>query len=158
EPDSTTFDLVLKNNPTFVANTARHYVVLQEIGNDSAKYIDRGKEGFRELLTDLLTGKGTFEQPDWAWEEMFAFVKAATRTPLRNPLVNTYWTMAAVRHGDHVAKVRVAADTENAEHVIHHDVDLKSGADVFGPMLTDELRARAFDFDLQIQLCTNLET
>lgn len=58
EPDSGTFDLVLKNNPTFVANTARHYVVLQEVGNDSAQYLARGKTGFRELLTDLLTGKG----------------------------------------------------------------------------------------------------
>ena len=74
EPSPHTFDLVLKNNPTFVASTARHYLVLQEVGNDSAKYLARGKEGFRELLTDLLTGKGTFEQSDWAWEEMFAYV------------------------------------------------------------------------------------
>jgi hypothetical protein len=158
EPDSNTFDLVLKNNPNFVANTARHYVVLQEIGNDSGKYLARGKDGFHDLLTDLLTGKGTFEQKDWAWEEMFAFVNAATRTPLRNPLLNTYWSMAAVRHGDYVAKVRVAAAAENAEHVTHHQVDLKSAADVFGPMLADELRARGFDFELQVQLCADLET
>ena len=94
EPDSSTFDLVLKNNPIFVASTAKHYVVLQEVGNDSIKYLARGKTGFRELLTDLLTGKGTFEQSDWAWEEMFAFVKAA-QTPVRNPLLSTYWSMAA---------------------------------------------------------------
>ncbi len=62
EPDSNPFDLVLKNNPTFVANTARHYLVLQEVGNDSGKYLARGKTGFRELLTDLLTGKNMFEQ------------------------------------------------------------------------------------------------
>jgi len=64
EPDSTTFDLVLKNNPVFVSSTARHYLVLQEVGNDSVKYLARGKTGFRELLTDLLTGRGTFEQSD----------------------------------------------------------------------------------------------
>ena len=46
-------------------------MVLQEVGNDSIKYLARGKTGFR----DLLTGKGTFEQSGWAWEEMFAFVK-----------------------------------------------------------------------------------
>jgi hypothetical protein len=155
EPDSTTFDLVLKNNPTFVANTARHYLVLQEVGNDSAKYLARGKAGFHELLTALLTGKGTFEQSDWAWDEMFAFVKAA-QTPVRNPLLATYWTMAAVRHGDYVAKVRVAPAAESAEHVIHHEVDLTSGPNVFGPTLADELQARAFDFDLQVQLCTDL--
>src|SRR5690242_18076440 len=156
EPDSNTFDLVLKNNPTFVANTARHYVVLQEVGNDSAKYLARGKAGYRELLTDLLTGKGTFEQSDWAWEEMFAFVKAA-QTPVRNPLLSTYWTMAAVRHGDYVAKLRVASTADSAANVIHRELDLTVGPDVFGPVLADELRAHAFDFDLQVQLCTDLE-
>jgi hypothetical protein len=156
EPASSTFDLVLKNNPTFVANTARRYVVLQEVGNDSGKYLARGKEGFRELLTDLLTGKGTFEQKDWAWEETFAFVKAA-QTPIQNPLLTPYWTMAAMRHGDYVAKVRVAPVAESATHAIHRRLDIKSRPDVFGPVLQDELRASAFEFDLQVQLCTNLE-
>ena len=89
--DKAAFDLVLKNNPTFVASTARHYLVLQEVGNDSAKYLARGKAGFHELLTALLTGKGTFEQSDWAWDELFAFVKSASQTPVRNPLLSTYW-------------------------------------------------------------------
>src|SRR5262245_23014373 len=39
EPDSTTFDLVLKNNPTFIVNTARHYLVLQAIANDAPEYL-----------------------------------------------------------------------------------------------------------------------
>jgi hypothetical protein len=155
EPDSKTFDLVLKNNPTFIANTAKHYLFIQEIGNDSAKYLARGKAGLHELLTDLLTGKGTLTQEDWAWDELFAFVKA-TQTPVRNPLLSTYWTMAAVRHGDYVAKVRVAPDAESAAHAIHRELDLSSGAEVFGPALVDELQARAFDFDLQVQLCTDL--
>jgi hypothetical protein len=65
--------------------------------------------------------------------------------------------MAAVRHGDYIAKVRVAAAAESAEHAIHPEIDLASGPDVFGPALVDELQARAFDFDLQVQLCTDLE-
>ena len=42
-------------------------------------------------------------------------------------------------------------------NAIHRELDLTSGPDVFGPALVDELRARAFDFDLQVQLCTDLE-
>ena len=156
EPESTTFDLVLKNNPTFVANTARHYLVLQEVGNESGKYLARGRAGFHELLTDLLTGKGTFEKSDWAWDEVFAFAKAA-QLPIRNPLLSTYWSMGAVRHGDYVAKVRVAPTAENATHAIHPDLDITAGPDVFGPVLADELRAGAFEFDLQVQLSTDLE-
>jgi hypothetical protein len=156
EPDSPTFDLVLKNNPVFVASTARHYLVLQEVGNDTPKYLARGKAGFRDLLTDLLTGKGTFPQSDWAWEELFAFVKAA-QLPVRNPLLTPYWSMAAVRHGDYVAKVRVAPTADSAADAVHPEIDLSRGPDVFASTLADELSAHAFDFDLQVQLCTDLE-
>ncbi len=156
EPDSTTFDYVLKNNPTFIANTAKHYLFIQEIGDQVGTYLERGKAGFHDLLNDFLTGKGTLEQQDWAWEELFAFVKAATQTPVRNPVLNTYWTMAAVRHGDYVAKVRVAPAADSAEKALHQHLDLSSGPDVFGPTLVDELQAHAFDFDLQVQLCTDL--
>ena len=101
--------------------------------------------------------KGTLEPPDWAWDEVLAFVKAATQTPVRNPLLTTYWTMAAVRHGDYVGKLRVAPAAESAAHAIHRELDLNSGPDVFGPTLVDELQVRAFDFDLQVQLCTDLD-
>jgi hypothetical protein len=104
----------------------------------------------------LVTGKGTLGQEDLAWEELFAFVKAATQTPVHNPLLNTYWTMAAVRQGDDIAKIRVAPAPESAEHAIHHQLDLNGGPNVFGPTLVDELRAHAFDFALQVQLCTDL--
>jgi len=122
----------------------------------SLKYCARGKAGFHDLLADLLTGKGTFDRDDWAWEEMFAFAKAA-QTPVRNPLLSTYWTMAAVRHGDYVAKVRVAPTSASAANAIHHELDLSSGPDVFGPALVDEIGAHAFDFDLQVQLCADIE-
>src|SRR6185436_7670673 len=62
EPQSDTIDLVLKNNQVFVANTAKHYLILQEIGNNVPKYLARGKKGFHEMLTDFVTGKGTFEK------------------------------------------------------------------------------------------------
>src|SRR5262249_35680755 len=151
------FDLVLKNSPFFVANTARKYLILQEVGNDAGTYLARGKAGFRDFLADFLTGKGTFEQPDWAWEELFAYVKTATRTPVRHPLVPPYWSMGAVRHGDYVAKVRVAPTEDSLQHVNHKELDLTVAPDVFGPALADALAARAYNFDLQIQLCADLE-
>ncbi len=156
EPNSPTFDLVLKNSPVFIANTAKHYLFIEEIGNDSLKYLSRGKTGFHELLADFVTGKGSLERSEWAWEELGAFLKAA-QTPLGNPLLNTYWTMGAVRHGDHVSKVRVAPTAESAAQVVHRELDLNSGPDVFGPALADELQARPFDFDLQVQLCADLD-
>src|SRR5262249_9379671 len=45
----------------------------------------------------------------------------------------------------------------NAGTVIHRQLDLNSGPEVFGPVLVDELKANAFDFDLQVQLCADLK-
>jgi hypothetical protein len=146
---------VLKNNPIFLANTAKHYLFIQEIVDNAPSYLARGKAGFRELLTAFLTGNGTLEQSVWAWDELFAFVRLA-QTPASNPLLTPYWTMGALRHGDYVAKVRVAPDAESAAQAIHRELNLTSGPDAFRPVLVDELQARAFDFDLQVQLSTDL--
>lgn len=156
EPDASTFDLVLKNIPVFIANTARHYLFIEEITGHLTDYLARGKVGFHELLTDFLTGKGTLQQSDWAWDELLAFIRAASQIPVRNPLLTAFWSMGAVRHGDYVAKIRIAPAAENASRVIHREVDLTAGSEVFRPVLVDELRANSFDFDLQVQLCTDL--
>ncbi|MFC5949012.1 catalase family protein [Pseudonocardia lutea] len=156
EPTSNTFDLVLKNNPIFISNTAKHYLFIEDIANNIHAYLARGRAGFHQLLADVLTGRGALKQPDWAWEEMFALVRTATQTPLRNPLLTTYWTMGAMRHGDYVAKIRIAPAVDSAAHAIHPDLDLAADADVFHPTLVDELKASAFTFDLQVQLCADL--
>ncbi|MEV4602341.1 hypothetical protein AB0K15_33720 [Amycolatopsis sp. NPDC049253] len=46
EPDATTFDLVLKNIPIFLCNTAKHYLFIQEIINDLPRYLAGGIGGF----------------------------------------------------------------------------------------------------------------
>src|SRR3954454_16998216 len=42
EPDATTFDLVLKNNAIFIANTAKHYLITQEVVDNAPHYLARG--------------------------------------------------------------------------------------------------------------------
>ena len=74
-----------------------------------------------------------------------------------NVLLSTYWTMGAVRHGDFIAKVRFAPVRAFADAVEHRVVDLMSDADAYRQALVVELKQRPFEFDLQVQLCTNLE-
>ena len=74
-----------------------------------------------------------------------------------NPLLTTYWTMGAVRHGDHVAKVRFAPVEAFADAVGNRDVDLWSDEDAYRRALEVELKERPFEFDLQVQLCADLE-
>ena len=156
EPDTGTFDYNTINMPVFFCNTVSHYLFIQQLFTDAPSYFARGKAGAHQLLTEYLTGKGTLAQKDWAWDELLAFL-AMGRLPPVNVLLSTYWTMGAVRHGDFIAKVRFAPVRAFADAVEHRVVDLMSDADAYRRALVMELKQRPFEFDLQVQLCTNLE-
>ena len=156
EPDAGTFDYNTINMPVFFCNTAAHYLFIQQLFTDAPSYFARGKAGVHQLLTEYLTGKGTLAEKDWAWDELLAFLGMA-RLPPVNVLLSTYWTMGAVRHGDFVAKVRFAPVRAFADAVEHRVVDLASDADAYRRALEVELKQRPFEFDLQVQLCRDLE-
>ena len=99
---------------------------------------------------------GTLEPEDWAWDELAAILSLRRVQPV-NLLLSTYWTMGAVRHGEYVAKVRVAPAKEAAEKVTRRHLDPTSAAEVFRPALVAELQERPYEFDLQVQLCVDLE-
>jgi len=61
-----------------------------------------------------------------------------------------------VRHGDYIAKLRGATAADSEGKATHRKLDLKAGPDVYGPALIDDLRINAFDVDLQVQLCADL--
>jgi hypothetical protein len=153
EPDAG-FDFLIM--PVFFCNTVAHYLFIHQLFTDAPRYFARGKAGAHQFLTEFLTGKGTLAEKDWAWDELLAFLGMA-RLPPVNVLLSTYWTMGAVRHGDFIAKVRFAPVRAFADAVEHRVVDLQSDADAYRRALVVELKQRPFEFDLQVQLCTNLE-
>jgi catalase len=156
EPDTRTFDYACINAPIFFCNTAEHYTFIQELVADAPTYLAKGKPGFHQFLHDFVTGKGTLPPEEWAWEELRAFLSVSQR-PMVNLLLSTYWTMGSVRHGDYIAKVRMAPADAFAETVVQRSVDPASAPEVFRPALVAELRERPYEFDIQVQLCADLE-
>jgi hypothetical protein len=156
EPDSHTFDYAMINAPIFFCNTVEHYVFIQQLFLHAGEYFSRGKQGEHQFLHDYVTGMGTLEPEDWAWDELGAFLSLKRVQPV-NLLLSTYWTMAAVRHGEYVAKVRVAPAKEAAEKVARRRLDPTSALEIFRPALIAELKERPYEFDLQVQLCVDLE-
>jgi hypothetical protein len=161
EPDSHTFDYALINHPAFFVNTLAHYVFIQKLfanigvappANQSPE--DKQAEVHR-FLYNWVTGEGKLRPEEWAWEELGAFLQLTQHKPV-NLLLSTYWTMGAVRHGDYVAKVRFAPVSSFADRVERRELDLTSATEVFRPALVSELRARPYEFDVQVQLCTDL--
>jgi hypothetical protein len=162
EPDSHTFDYAMINHPVFFVNTLAHYVFIQSVFADLGLPAranltpEERQSGLHRVLYNFLTGKGALPPEEWAWEELGAFLRLAQTKP-ENLLLSTYWTMAAVRHGDYVAKVRVAPVPSFADRVEQRALDLNSAEQVFRPALVAELRKRPYEFDVQVQLCTDLD-
>jgi catalase len=161
EQDSGTFDYALINHPVFFVNTVEHYRHIQELlfqrgapppADDTR---EQARARFRQLLYDFLTGMDSLPRDEWAWDELGAFLSARS-IEAKNLLLSTYWTMGAMRHGDYVAKVRVTPVQEFAEQVVRRTLDPASAAEVFRPTLVAELREHPYEFDLQVQLCTDL--
>jgi len=162
EPDSRTFDYAMINAPIFFANTVEHYVFIQHLALSLPKDppsnlspADR-RAAIHRLLHDWVTGMDTLPPEEWAWEELGALLQIAQTKPV-NLLLSTYWTMGSVRHGDYIAKVRVAPAKEVADRVTRRALDLKSAEEVFRPALVAELQEHPYEFDIQVQLCADLE-
>ena len=161
EPDSHTLDYALINHPVFFVNTLAHYVFIQTLFRDIGKAPPANlspadkQAALHRFLYAWVTGKGTLPPEEWAWEELGAFLQLAQHKPV-NLLLSTYWTMGAVRHGDYVAKLRVAPVQSFADRVARRSLDLNSAKEVFRPALVAELRERPYEFDVQVQLCTDL--
>jgi hypothetical protein len=161
EPDSHTFDYAMMNYPIFFANTVEHYVFIHELvlfagppPCDETPEMARARS--HQFLHDFLTGMGKLPPERWAWDELGAFLALAQVKP-ENLLLSTYWTMGAVRHGAYIAKVRVAPVQEYADRVVWRVFDPANAPDIFRPGLVTELRERPFEFDIQVQLCVDLE-
>jgi len=161
EPDSHTFDYALINHPVFFANTVAHYVFIQSLFANlglpptTNPTPQEKQDELHRILYNFVTGKGTLPPEQWAWEELGAFLHLAQTKPV-NLLLSTYWTMGAVRHGDYIAKVRVAPVQSFADRVEQRALDLTSAQQVFRPALVAEFRERPYEFDVQVQLCADL--
>jgi hypothetical protein len=161
EPDSHTFDYALIDHPVFFINTLAHYVFIQTLFANigvapPADLTPEQKQAeIHRFLYNWVTGKGTLPPEKWAWEELGAFLQLAQHKFV-NLLLSTYWTMGAVRHGDYIAKVRVAPVQSFADRVARRALDPNAALEVFRPALVAELRERPYEFDIQVQLCTDL--
>jgi len=155
EPDTRTFDYANINAPVFFANSIDTYLFIQDIFLHANDYLVEGKPGLHRLYKDFLTGKGTLAEDEWIWDELLAFLRLSSTRP-QNVLLSTYWTMGSVRHGDYVAKVRIAPAPASAEAVTRRDLDLRSAAEVYRPALVAELQDRPHEYDIQVQLSTDL--
>ncbi|WP_037600726.1 catalase family protein [Streptacidiphilus rugosus] len=154
EPDAGTMDYNLINHPVFFANTARDYISIARLFNelpDGPRDPSRRAKWFH----DFVTRDGSLPWERWLWDELFALTGSVGK-PMPHLLHTAFWSMGAVRHGDYVAKVRVTPSTVHPEAPLP-PIDASTAHPVRDALISDA-NAADHSFDLQVQLCTDLQT
>jgi hypothetical protein len=154
EADATTFDYNLINNPTFFCNTVHDYLVIEPLFAELPDGLVQPATRQR-WLHDFVTSGGRHPPERWLWDELLSML-SFTSIRRQNLLSYTYWSMGAFRHGDHIAKVR-ATPTPASAGGIAHPVDVAVDPEAFRNTLVAEVGERDHSFDLQVQLCADLE-
>lgn len=153
EAGASNFDYAMINAPVFFANTAKDYVVLERLF-DALPGPLMDPRTAKTWLHDFVTRGGTLPPDKWLWDELFA-VLSLGKTPFRNPLLSSYWTMAAVRHGEYVAKVRINPEASAAAQVRIRDLDPLTNPEAVRDSLVADIGEHDYTFELQAQLCVD---
>jgi hypothetical protein len=146
-------DYAMINAPVFFANTARDYVVLERLF-DALPGALMDPRTAKTWLHDFLTRGGTLPPDEWLWDEFFV-VMSFGKAPWRNPLLASYWTMGAMRHGEYVAKLRITPDPSAAAQVRIRDLDPLTNPEAVRDSLVPEIGEHDYTFELQAQLCVD---
>ncbi len=153
EAGASNFDYAMINAPVFFANTAKDYVVLERLF-DALPGPLMDPRTAKTWLHDFVTRGGALPPDKWLWDELFA-VLSLGKTPFRNPLLSSYWTMAAVRHGEYVAKVRINPEASAAAQVRIRDLDPLTNPEAVRDSLVADIGEHDYTFELQAQLCVD---
>ena len=75
----------------------------------------------------------------------------------RNPLADAYFSQAALRYGDHIAKMGVFPVSPELVSIIDETLDTGADPDAFRHSVVEHMRVHGAEFELRVQLCTDLE-
>lgn len=77
--------------------------------------------------------------------------------PFRHPLAESYYSQAPIRYGDHIAKLSITPATPGQRARGEQPLAL-DGPDGLRQVMGEFFRSNAAEFDVGIQLCTDLDT
>lgn len=150
-PETTTQDWVLAPDPAFANATAETFLTSFQIGASNTpqlpepviiglSYAARGAEAALEAVG---LENGT--------------LKLLGRPPL-HPVSHPYYSQTPVRYGDYIAKVAAYPTEQTRAAIGEPKVDTSQDDDAFRHAMTVFFARHGAEFDIRVQLCTNLDT
>ncbi|WHM35448.1 catalase family protein [Streptomyces sp. BPTC-684] len=146
----TTQDFLLVNHPTLPFGNIAEYAKLQDLLEKQPRQSDQQLQ-----LTGLAAR---------------AAAKALTRVGRPLPpavetlaaanhhiLGETFHSMAALRYGDHVAKISAAPRSANVRALTGRPVEKKAGESALRDLVVDFFAHNSAEYDIRAQLCTDID-
>lgn len=75
----------------------------------------------------------------------------------RNPLADAYFSQAALRYGDYIAKMGLFPVSAELVAMVDQTLDTGADPDAFRHAVVDHMRVHGAEFELRVQLCTDSE-
>ncbi len=156
EKDAPNMDYNFINHPVFFCNSAEDYTFIGKLFLKMNDYFEKGIFGKAEFAYMWATEMGKAFPGRESLKELKAILGFQDIEP-KNPFLYDFWSMGAVRHGDYIAKVRAHPNADFVSKIITPDVDPQKIDQAFRPAIISEITKHDFEFDIQIQLCNDLE-
>lgn len=149
--DATTQDFVMVNGPAFSAPNAKKFVgTLKLLAGTTDK-----APGLKKALSTALQG---VERAVEALGGKSTTLIALGGHPETNVLGETFYSQVPTRYGDYVAKWSIAPSSAGLKALTDAKVDLDGKPDGLRAAVVDFFAANGCEWELRVQLCTNLET
>lgn len=151
EPDAVTQDFLMINSPVFPSGNVARFLpeqLLQEKVVVSAPEEAQQLFGMALRTVNAVTAKVGIN--------LYPTALGMTQ-PATHILGETYYTSAAVRYGDYIAKLSVTPVSANLQPLIGKQIDTQN-ASVLRDLIVEFFREQVAEYELRVQLCTNLET
>ena len=146
----TTQDFVLVNGPAFIAPNAKAFLKNLKL---LAKTTDTA-EGAKKVLSAALRGAESLLEKFGGESPM---LKTLGGHPETHILGETFYSQAALRFGDYIAKIAVAPVSPELTALTGKHVDLDGRPNGLSDAVKDFFRVHDAAWEIRAQLCTNLE-
>ncbi len=147
----TTQDWVLAPDPAFVNANASTFLLNFKLGASNTPNLPEGV-----IVGASYAARGAEAVLEAVGLEN-ATLKLLGRPPL-HPVSHPYYSQAAVRYGDYIAKVAAFPTDETLAAVGDPQVDTSQDPDAFRSAMVAFFQRQGAAFDLRVQLCTDLAT
>ena len=148
--DAVTQDFVLCNHPTIAAGDVSSYLkqaLILEKATQQPEELQKvlttvlrgGAAALRAVGVDVVGGAGGQAMPE------------------TNILGETFFSQAAMRYGDYIAKLNVAPASENLKELTGKSIDTQNPS-ALRDLVVEFFNSNGGEYEIGIQLCTDLET